>query len=135
MGAVNYGSNNIINIGLNVNDVNISNDEINLKYDEVFWLLEEYDFYFLILRLKEGYYTGFYLDLELCLDEISCYLDKLDAQKELTQLKELLIKCIDIGLVKYSPGYCTGYYSAEESKKAVKEVIKRLRKVIKYYDL
>jgi hypothetical protein len=133
MGAINYGSNDIINLGLNTS--NILNeedfDEVNYIYDDVKNILDDYCFYYYHVTIKEGYYSGLYLDIESNYYVYDSYMDKLDAQKELTQLKELLNRCAEVGLVVYTPGWCTGYYDFKETKAKIKEAIKNARLVVK----
>lgn len=91
-------------------------------------ILEKYDFYYYHIVIKPGYYEGFSLDIEnnfgLCYDS---YIDKKEAQKEITQIKKMLIECAGCGLVEVSPGWCTGYSNYKDTLKAINEAIKEMR--------
>jgi hypothetical protein len=133
MGAINYGSNEIINLGINTSNILNEDDfnEVSYIYDDVKNILDDYSFYYYHVVIKEGYYSGLYLDIEANFYIYDSYLDKLDAQKELTQLKELLNRCAGAGLVCYTPGWCTGYYDFKDTKTKIKEAIKNARLVVK----
>ena len=134
MGTINYGSNDIINLGIDVSkedNFSILDEEVSYIYDDVKNILDDYYFYYYHVAIKEGYYNGLYLDIESNYYVYDSYVDKLDAQKELTQLKELLNRCADVGLVCYSPGWCTGYYNFKDTKAKIKEAIKSARQVVK----
>lgn len=91
-------------------------------------ILKEYDLHYYHIVIKPGYYEGFSLDIEnnfgLCYDS---YIDKKEAQKEITQIKKMLIECAGCGLVEVSPGWCTGYSDYEGTLKAINEAIKEMR--------
>lgn len=132
MGAINYGLSDIINLGININKLNEEDfDEVRYIYDDIKNILDDYNFYYYHVVIKEGYYSGFYLDIEANYYIYDSYLDKIDAQKELTQLKKFLLECAGAGLVVYTPGWCTGYYNFIDTKNAIKEAIKNERAVIK----
>lgn len=128
MGAVNYGSGEYINIGVDLRE-ELDNDfqetlreAIENKLDDCF--LQWFD-----VSIQPGYYDGFYIDISSKFDFIT-YLDKLEAQKEVTRLKQFLFWCIGMGLVQYFPGWCTGYSTDKESKQAILEAVRKMRKDI-----
>lgn len=129
MGTVNYGSNDYINLGFNLNREYHNGD---IAADNAAWitekLLSNYSFYYWHIVRKPGYYEGFYLDIEnnfpVCFDN---WEEKQEAQKEITQIKHFLFDCVRAGLVKYSPGWCTGWYTEKETKKAIREAIAAMR--------
>lgn len=131
MGAVNYGTSDYINIGLNV-DAGLDEWEVEQIRDEVQGILNKYGFYYFHIAIKPGYYEGFYIDIEnnfpVCFD---WYEEKRDAQKELTQLKKALFECVGAGLVQYNPGWCTGYYTPAETVENIKATIKSARDEVK----
>ena len=133
MGTINYGSNDIINLGVDTSNILNEDDfnEVSYIYDDVKNILDDYSFYYYHVDIKEGYYSGLYLDIESNFYIYDSYLDKLDAQKELTQLKELLNRCAGVGFVCYTPGWCTGYYDFKDTKAKIKEAIKNARLVVK----
>lgn len=104
-------------------DRTYEDDRANIEY-----ILKKYDFYYYHVVIKPGYYEGFTIDIEnnfkLYHDS---YIDKRDAQKEITQIKKMLIECAGCGLVEVSPGWCTGYSNYKDTLKAINEAIKEMR--------
>lgn len=103
MGAVNYSTSEYITMGYNCNTEYERDDfwpneeeqrefEISFLYDEVEAELRKYSFYFYHVVLKPGYYEGFTVDIEsnfpIAFDH---WTDRKEANKEITQLKKLLI--------------------------------------------
>lgn len=145
MGAFNYGTSNYITIGLrpygeeNYRDENddidydAMNDDYSSDHSNIESLLNRFDFTVFHVIIKPGYYEGFYIDIEnnygLCFDS---WQDKRLAQKEITQLKEFLIACVDMGMCKVSPGWVPAYYSREDSITAIKATMKDLRERVKH---
>ena len=137
MGSINYGSNNIFNIGLDtykadkiINDFkeiyeeDYTEEEYLQFYAEDYLyttkeILSNYDFNYYDIEIKYGYYDGFYLDIELNCWYFDNYKEKLEALKELTQLKKLILELLKIGLVNYDPGWCTSVYDLESNKNYV----------------
>ena len=123
MGTINYGSNDWITIGLNPDE--FVND--GLIYEEVCEIYKKYDFDYLNVSIQPGYYEGFYIDIE---DNFLYYDDwneKRVVLKEATQLKKFLLECVENGLVKVNPGWCTGYYDYEDSITEVHKAMKQLK--------
>ena len=131
MGAVNYGTSDYINIGLNV-DAGLDEWEVEQIRDEVEKILNKYGFYYFHVAIKPGYYEGFYIDIEnnfpVCFD---WYEEKQDAKKELTQLKKALFECVGVGLVQYNHGWCTGYSTPAETVENIKAAIKSAKDEVK----
>lgn len=144
MGAINYGTSNYITIGLEPYDYENYRDEnneidyeaMNIDYSDdlsnIEALLNHFDFAIFHVVIESGYYEGFYINIEnnyeLC---FNCWQDKRTAQKEITQLKEFLIACVNMGMCKVSPGWVTSYYSREDSIKAINAAMKDLREQVK----
>ncbi len=136
MGAINYGSCDVVNIGLNVSDLNEYDDFDNnyiecVRYD-IQSILDNYMFDEFDVSIEPGYYEGFYINISF--NDVyyyDTYLNRLDVIKECTQLKRMLFECIKYGLVVYSPGWCTGYDNEKESKIEVNKAIKKLKAYIK----
>lgn len=156
MGAINYGRNEFLNLGLNIFKYNeetikslakmkengeldyeeIENEE--LVYESMCVLYEDCEeiinelgrLNYYEIELKSGYYEGFYLDID---NSFSCYngYEKQEAQKELTTLKKCLLRLIELGLVHYTPGWCTGYSDKEKTKLKLKEAVKKERERIR----
>lgn len=144
MGMINYRRSHFITLGLELFDSRDFEDESGevdheamcLSYEDaresIEAILSKYDFYYFHVTVKPGYYEGFTIDIEnnfgLCYD---CYADKLDALKEVTQLKKLLLECADSGLCEVHPGWVTAYLSYEDTVKDIREAIKELKMKIK----
>lgn len=136
MGAVNYFTSDYITMGLRPYDTDENN---NIDYDEINYCYEadrenienelgKHNFYYYHIVIKPGYYEGFTLDIEnnfpVALDG---WEDRKAANKEITEIKQFLIDCAGLGLVKCSPGWCTGYADYNGTIKAIKEAIKEMR--------
>ena len=134
MGAINYGSSEVINLGYNLK--NYDNDEdwdlCNDDYNQVEWLLDKQYFNYYQVELKGGYYEGFYLDITFKYLYLENYNEKLEALKEATQLGKFLRMCInDFSMVVYYPGWCTGYEDKQTSLTMVKNAIREEKKMIR----
>lgn len=144
MGAVNYFTSDYITLGLRPYDTddftdennNIDYDEINYcyesDYENIKCELEKHYFYYYHVTIKPGYYEGFTLNIEnnfpVALDS---WEDRRDANKEITEIKQFLIACAGLGLVKCSPGWCTGYSDYNGTIQAIKAAIKEMRSELK----
>lgn len=133
MGTINYGSNNYINIGVNPDIFDDCDEDekyffVDDLHEEIKNILNDYNFYYYHVTIEPGYYDGFYIDIEnnmpIFYDDVY---ERNEAQKEITQIKRFLLDCVAAGLVKYSAGWCMGYYTEEETKKAIKEAIRGMR--------
>lgn len=136
MGTINYKTSDYITIGYNCNDIDydepLYHDFIDDDYMNVEGILNQYYFYYFNIRLKPGYYEGFYIDIEynfpLFFDD---YKERQEAQKEITTIKEALIKCFDYGCCAVHPGWCMAYLNNNDSLKALQEAIKEMREEVK----
>lgn len=102
-------------------------------HEEVSEILKKYNFEYFTVKIEPGYYDGFYVDIDFDYIWLDDYQEKLTVLKETTQLKLFLLECCYMGLVKYSPGWCTGYYSEQETKQGIKQAIKEIKQTIKNY--
>ena len=144
MGTVNYKTSEYITIGLEPFDSEDYMDDcgevnyvaMNCDYDDM-WdnircILDKYNFYYFHVTMEPGYYEGFSINIEnnydICYDS---YTDKREAQKEVTQLKNFLLECVNNGLCEVWPGWCTSYKGYEESIKAICQAMKDLKARIK----
>lgn len=50
--------------------------------------------------------------------------------KEVTAIGKFLTACANIGLVKYSPWWCTTYFSRNETVKAIRDAVKAMRQAV-----
>lgn len=141
MGAINYGSNDYINIGINPDNYWIENEngenefldfDIESDYVEVHGILDKYDFEYFAVDVKMGYYEGFYIDIDFDYLWVDSY-EKPLILKELTQLKKFLLQCCEYGMVKYSPGWCTGYSDYKTTQKAINQAIGDAKEKIRKY--
>ena len=111
---------------------NAACDEISTyyesDYENIEFELNKHNFHYYHIAIKPGYYEGFTLDIEnnygLAYDS---WEDKREAQKEITEIKQFLIACAGMGLVKCSPGWCTGYSDYNGTIKAIGAAIKEMR--------
>ena len=157
MGAVNYFTSDYITMGLKPYDVydleqdSEFMDEMREEVAEYGGTLDEavYDyisrcyeddyanieaelakhrFYYYHITIKPGYYEGFTLDIENNFPiAFNTWEDRKDAQKEITEIKAFLIDCAGMGLVRCSPGWCTGYSDNKDTIKAIGEAIREMR--------
>lgn len=108
------------------------NDSYECDYENIKTELEKHNFYYYHITIKPGYYEGFTLDIEnnfpVALDG---YEDRRHANKEITEIKQFLIECAGLGLVKCSPGWCTGYSDYNGTIQAIKSAIKEMRSELK----
>lgn len=144
MGTINYGSNDYICIGLNPNNWNWCQDdfetyeewdhqkqfEMEADYENTKSILDDYSFNYFKVTLENGYYEGFYLNIEtyfpFCLDT---YLERKDINTEVNQIKELLIKLVnEVGLCEVWPGWCPKYMDRDRTLKSINKAIAKLRR-------
>lgn len=129
MGAINYGSSDYINIGLKAGDY--EDEYVADMYDIIHEIVDHYNFTYFNVKIKSGYYEGFYINIRADYPEYfyDCG-ERLDAQKEVTKLKKMLLECVKNGLVEYSPGWCTGYNDINGTKLAVMRATQELRREV-----
>ena len=135
MGTINYFTSDYITLGVNCNNIESDDDYIfiNDDYDQIKYLLEKERFYYFNIALKPGYYEGFSLDIEFNFAYyFDFWQDRRDALKEITRIYKFLLQCInDFGIVAVSPGWCTAYYTRDESIQRLKAAIKEMRATVK----
>lgn len=158
MGTINYTTSDYITLGIKPYDIDDFKNDLdfieemtdlygevsdNLIYDyindlvdddraNVEYALDKWNFYYFHITIEPGYYEGFSLDIEnnfsVCFDS---YEDKRAAQKEITGIKQFLLGCAADGLVKCSPGWCTGYSNYFDTVKAINAAIEEMRDEVK----
>ena len=101
-------------------------------------ILDKYSFYYYHIEIKSGYYDGFYIDIEnnfgLFYDN---YTERREAQKEITEIKKMMLELADIGIISVYPGWCMGYADREKTLQDIKEAIEEMRsesKIIPTYN-
>ena len=133
MGAINYKISDYITLGYNCNNIDYQDeyyfDIINFYYDEIAGILRNEFFYYFNVKLAPGYYEGFSLDIDCnfsyCFDN---WKEKAEAQKEITEIKNFLLKCInEYECCAVAPGWCTTYFSHDDTIKKLNDAIKEMR--------
>lgn len=120
--------------GLTVDQVtdDVVNDEIINYYDadsmNAQSIIDNYKLWYFHVAIEPGYYEGLSIDIQnnfpVFFDN---YIEKKEAQKEVTQLKQLLFDLAGCGFVETSPGWCTGYNDYKQTLKGIKKAIKDIR--------
>ena len=103
-------------------------DLLNIEH-----VLDKYSFYYFNVSIEPGYYEGFTIDIENNFaDAFDSWEDKREAQKEITQLKKMLIECAGLGLVSCYPGWCSGYDDYTGTIETIKKAVKVMREEVKH---
>lgn len=135
MGAINFGTLTNINRLAIVNEP-MTAEEIeqqeffNYPLDETQEELNNYNFYYFNLSIEYGYYNGFYLKLK---EDNTKYIydntkEKQEALKELTAIKNILIKFVKNGLLwGCYPSWIYNRLETAETIKQIKSIIKELK--------
>ena len=90
--------------------------------------LKKHNLIYYHITIKPGYYEGFHLDIESNYPvSFDSWEDKREAQKEITEIKQLLLNCVDLGLRQVFPGWCTTYKDRETTIRAVHDAVKDMR--------
>ena len=136
MGTVNYKTSDYITLGIKPYSYDMDEEDREVNYEcdmlNVENCLAKYSFYYYHITIEPGYYEGFSLNIENNFPiAFDWYEEKLDAQKELTQLKKCLIECTGYGLEKCNPGWCTSYAGYYDTIKAIRATIKEMREEVK----
>ncbi len=145
MGTINYKTSKYVTLAIEPVDYDEEEDwELISEWyadleSEVSDLIDEYEFKYLKVKTVYGYYEGFSIDIE---DEFGIdwtgeywnWEDKADAQKEITRLKGLLYRLLDMGLCVCTPSWCTGYCDPVESRRRIRAGIKEMREECKKAD-
>lgn len=160
MGTINYGTSDYVTLGANIMYSDYAEDEQLMEvlrqeveeyggtidehlqyyiddncenlYLEAKEIVDDYDFEFFKVELEFGYYEGFYLKLEQYLPILfDDYEERTRANKEVSKLKEMLLRLVDIGMRSCYPGWCTGWADREGSIKDIKGGVKKMRADIK----
>ena len=159
MGSINYKKSDIITIGFddrflyNYDDEEIKTimleyetteeeakeilNENNYNYikdcfDSINENIKKYNFEYFKFSLNAGYYEGFYFDFEFNYIYFDNYIEKLEALKELTIIKNILIDSVkNYNCLSVAPGWVTGYSTVENSIKEIKQAVKNERLKIK----
>lgn len=145
MGAINYGRSKYITLGYNTDDLYEEKEELEdndiyydvddtiySQFEELEYIVGKYNFDYFDVKLKSGYYDGFYLEIK---DNEYVYFDNMqereDVLKEVSALKKLLLELIDNGLLVCYPWWVTKWLNDVESIKEVNKAIAIIRKDIR----
>ena len=101
-------------------------DVMNVEYE-----FDKYAFYYFHVTMEPGYYEGFTINIESNFD-FDAWESKQEAQKEITQLKKMLIECAGLGLVSCYPGWCSGYDDYAGTIETIKAAVKEMREEVKH---
>lgn len=139
MGAINFGRLiNKNNLAL-VNEPESQEEQeeqdfFNYELEEVEEELKNHEFYYFNIAIEFGYYEGFYLKLK----EDSTKLiyentqEKKEVLKELTKIKNILIKFVNDGLLwGCYPSWLYNRLDTSQTIKEIKELIKQLKEEVK----
>lgn len=143
MGAINYGTSDIITLAVKPFDLDdpdldgmtyderadYAGDCYEADYDNAAAIIGHYSFSFFRVAPAWGYYEGVYIEL---LDNFwpGSWADKRDALKEATRLKRLLLDLADVGFIRCTPGWCTGYSDHKGTVAAIRSAIRELKQRI-----
>lgn len=138
MGTINYKTSDYITIGYNCDNIDYEEYEYSAEiieeyYNDLQQILKDYRFYYFHVTIDAGYYEGFSIDIEnnypYCFDD---YIEKQDAQKEITKIKAFLLECVNnYGLCAVSPGWCTKYASYNDTIAKIKAAVREMRQAVR----
>lgn len=134
MGAVNYSTSDYITLAVKLYDLDPLEleDAYTADRENVGYILSRYNLYYFHIAVKPGYYEGFSLDIEYNFPvAFDNWEEKREAQKEVTQIKRLLMECAGVGLVQCTPGWCTSYSDYTGTCKAISASVAEMRNDIK----
>lgn len=157
MGTINYGTSDYITLGIepyNYSDFEKDQEfmeeakkqvkkyggtiedciynEINTCYEcdymNAEYILNKYPLHYFHVAIKSGYYEGFYIDIEsnfsIAYDN---YIEKREAQKEITQIKKMLIELAGVGYGEVYSGWVSSYMDYKTTLKSINRAIKEMR--------
>lgn len=135
MGAINFGTLTNKNRLAIVNEPETQEEQeeqyfYNYELEETQEELNKHNFYYFNLSIEYGYYEGFYLKLK---EENTKYIynntqEKQEVLKELTAIKNILIKFVKNGLLwGCYPSWIYNRLETAETIKQIKSIIKELK--------
>ena len=137
MGTINYKTSDFITLGYNCNNIDYDDEfytkYINDLYFDILHAIQNETFIYFHVTIEPGYYEGYSINIEfnysVCFDD---WMDKPAAQKEITQIKKLLLECINnFECVAVYPGWCTGYADYNNTLKELNAAIREMRQTVK----
>lgn len=134
MGSINYKTSDYITLSIkpyDEDDIDIVDMLYNCDKENAQSYIDKYNLYYFHVAIEPGYYEGLSIDIEnnfpVCFDN---YNEKKEAQKEVTQLKQLLFNLAGVGYVQTFPGWVTGYNDYKNTLKGIKKAIKDIRQEV-----
>ena len=131
MGTINYGGNRtnegLLNIGLNLNRFR-SPITIMRRANMMRGIVDDYNGTWFKVNVEPGYYEGAWVSIEWD-EDILFYNGPWsfeEVRSEITYLNTMLQLLVNVGCVEYWPGWCTGYSTAAETRKAIIANVERL---------
>lgn len=135
MGTINYGSNytneGLLNIGLNLNRFR-SPITIMRHADVMQEIINDYNGTWFKVNVEPGYYEGAWVSIKWN-EDILFYNGPWsweEVRSEITCLNTMLHLLVNVECVEYWPGWCMGYSTAAETRKAI---IANVKHLYKYY--
>lgn len=124
MGTINYGSNytneGLLNIGLNLNRFR-SPITIMHHADVMQEIVDDYNGTWFKVNVEPGYYEGAWVSIKWN-EDILFYNGPWsweEVRSEITCLNTMLQLLVNVGCVEYWPGWCMGYSTAADTRKAI----------------
>ena len=136
MGAINYYTSDFITIGYNCNYIDYDdafyNDIVQDYYDQASARLDQNSFYCFNVTVEPGYYEGFSINIKLDFLYFDNWEEKAAAQKEITQIKQFLLECVnDFECCAVYPGWCTGYADYKTTLEELNAAIFSMREAVR----
>ena len=136
MGTINYKTSDYITIGYNCNNIDYDDEYYSDLIDDCYYqarlALDKYGFNCFNVTIEPGYYDGFSINIEFEYNYFDDYVEKRDAQKEITQIKQFLLECINyFDCVAVWPGWCTGYSDYKETLQYLDAAVRDMRDTVK----
>ena len=131
MGTINYGRNStnegLLNIGLNLNRFR-SPITIMRHIEAMQEIVDDYNGTWFKVNIEPGYYEGAWVSIKWD-EDILFYNGPWsweEVRSEITCLNTMLQLLANVGCVEYWPGWCMGYSTAAETRKAIIANVERL---------
>ena len=95
-------------------------------------IIEKYGLYYYHVTVEPGYYEGIQVLIENNFGvAYNDYQEKREAQKEITKIKTMLLELNDTGFNACGPGWCTTFYTRDETIPMILEAVKEMREEAK----
>lgn len=136
MGTINYKTSDFITLGYNCNNIDYEDDfyhDIIMNYyDQIQYRLKQEYFSYFNITLEPGYYDGYFINIKFDFLFFDTWEDKRNAQREITEIKNFLLECInDFECVAVFPGWCTSYADYKKTLQELKAAVAVMRRTVK----